>query len=419
MGADIEGMLQPYRVLDLTDSKGFLCGKMLGDLGADVIKMERPGGDRDRTIGPFYKDIPDPEKSLYWFAFNANKRGITINLETIDGREIFQRLVRTADFVIESFPPGYMDGLGLGYSELSRINPSIIVTSITPFGQSGPYKDYQASDITIMAMSGLLYASGDADRPPVRTSFPQACLFAGAEAAVGTLMALNYRQMTGEGQHVDISMQRSVLPATFDIVFLWVGGNKVIKKRQGARRLQVETGITAQQIWPCKDGYITFYFFGGMWGAQNKRLVEWMDSEGCASEYLKKIDWDRLDWSKITQQDDVEKLEAPLRDFLLKHTLRELLEGATERDIMIGPLYTTEDILKDEQLMSREYWVELVHDELATSITYPGGWARSTETPLKLRRRAPTIGEHNREIYEQELGFSKQEMVALKYNGVI
>jgi len=135
----IEYMLSPYRVLDLTDEKGFLCGKILGDLGADVIKIERPGGDLARKIGPFYRDVPDPEKSLYWFAYNNNKRGITLNIEAADGCELFKRLVKTADIVIESFAPGYMDDLGLGYSTLSQITDGkTVMTSITPFGQKGP-----------------------------------------------------------------------------------------------------------------------------------------------------------------------------------------------------------------------------------------------------------------------------------------
>jgi crotonobetainyl-CoA:carnitine CoA-transferase CaiB-like acyl-CoA transferase len=168
--------LEGYLALDLTDEKGFLCGRILGDLGVDVIKVEPPGGDPSRRIAPFYKDIPDPEKSLYWFAYNANKRGITLNIESEEGKEIFKKLVKTAHFVIESHSPGYMDSLGLGYPSLSRVNRAIILTSITPFGQAGPYASYKASDITEMGMCGLMYLCGDPDLPPARISFPQAYL---------------------------------------------------------------------------------------------------------------------------------------------------------------------------------------------------------------------------------------------------
>ncbi|MFC1948616.1 CoA transferase [Chloroflexota bacterium] len=166
MGEKPDGMLSPYRALDLTDEKGLLCGKILADLGADVIKIERPGGDPARNIGPFYHDEPDPEKSLYWFAYNTSKRGITLDIETTDGKEIFKQLVKNADFIIESFPPGYLDSIGLGYSALEKIKPDIILISITPFGQTGPYKDYKTSDIVAWAMGGEMAPFGDPDRPP-------------------------------------------------------------------------------------------------------------------------------------------------------------------------------------------------------------------------------------------------------------
>jgi len=151
------GLLNPYRVLDLTDEKGLLCAKLLGDLGADVIKIERPGGDPARNIGPFYHDEHDPEKSLFWLAFNTNKRGTTLDIEKVEGQTILKRLVKTADLLVESFPPGYMASLGLGYSDLDRLNPRLIMVSITPFGQSGPYKDYKAPDIVAWAMGGQMY----------------------------------------------------------------------------------------------------------------------------------------------------------------------------------------------------------------------------------------------------------------------
>ena len=203
-------MLRGFRVLDLTDEKGFLCGKILADLGADVIKVEKPGGDPSRRMGPFWHDMASPEKSLYWFAYNSNKRGITLNIETVDGRAIFQKLVKTSDFVIESFSPGQMEKLGLGYSALNNIRNGIILTSISPYGQQGPYRDYKSSDMVLMGMAGMLYLTGDADRPPVNISIPQAYLLAGADAAVGTMIAYYHRKMAGEGQHVDISIQQSM-----------------------------------------------------------------------------------------------------------------------------------------------------------------------------------------------------------------
>src|SRR4030042_2395688 len=182
-------MLDAYRVLDLTDERGFICGKTLADLRADVVKIEPPGGDPARSMGPFCRDVPGAEESLYWMAYNVNKRGITLNIETKDGQAIFKRLARNADFVIESFAPGRLKALGLGYEVLCQLNPRVILTSITPFGQSGPYREYGTADIVSMALGGYLYLTGEPDRPPVRIGFPQAYLPAALAAAAGAMIA--------------------------------------------------------------------------------------------------------------------------------------------------------------------------------------------------------------------------------------
>ena len=205
-----EMMLSPYRVLDLTDERGLLCGKILGDLGANVVQVEPPGGSPARQVGPFYGDDPAPDKSLYWWAYCANKRGITLNLEHPDGRSLLERIVASADFVIESFDPGYLDGMGLGYSRLSEINPSAVMVSITAFGQDGPYAGYQASDITGMALGGFMHLTGDPDRAPLRPSFPHFYLHGSAAGAAGAMLAHTHRALTGEGQHVDVSCQQAV-----------------------------------------------------------------------------------------------------------------------------------------------------------------------------------------------------------------
>ncbi|HJX35875.1 MAG TPA: CoA transferase, partial [Dehalococcoidales bacterium] len=178
--ANTAEMMSGYRVLDLTNENGYLCGKILGDMGADVIKIEPPRGDSGRKIGPFYRQVPDMEKSLYWYAYNLNKRGITLDIETEDGRQILSRLIKKADFLIESYPTGYLDKLGLTFAKIHELNPRIVMTSITPFGRTGPYKDYKGSDLVVMAMSGLMYITGDPDTAPLRISFPQAFLLASA-----------------------------------------------------------------------------------------------------------------------------------------------------------------------------------------------------------------------------------------------
>lgn len=411
-------LLGPYRVLDLTDEKGFLCGRVLADLGADVIKIESPGGDLSRNIAPFYHDIPHPEKSLFWFAYNANKRGITLNLETRQGQDIFRRLVRSADFVLESFPPGYMDSLSLGYSSLQEINPRIIFASITPFGQDGPYKDYKATDIVSMAMGGLMFLSGDPDRPPLRPSFPQAYLNAAAEAAVGALIAHYHRELTGEGQQVDISIQESIIPTLMNARPFW-DLNQVLLKRAGTSRTGLSAEGKQRLIWACKDGYVTFALLGGKFGAPtNRALVNWMAEEGIAEESLLHTDWDAFDMATATQE-QFDRFARPLEDFLLKHTKRELYDEALRRGIMLYPLYTIKEIQEDPQLDIRGFWEQVDHPELSTSIIYPGSFIQLSGATCRIRRRAPLIGEHNEEIYERELGFSREELVVLKQGGII
>ena len=410
-------MLSSCRALDLTDDKGFLCGKVLADLGVDVIKIERPGGDPARRIGPFWGDTPDPQKSLYWFAYNSNKRGITLNIETADGREIFKKLVKTADFIIESFPPGYMDNLGIGYSTLSNIYPRIIWASVTPFGLNGPYRDYKDSDIVVMGMSGTLYQTGEFDGPPVHISMPQACLHAGADAAVGCMVAYYHREKTGEGQHVDVSMQQSAAWFQANAIPYWEFNGAVLR-RAGAFRAGTSKDVGQRQVWPCKDGYVFFAVIGGRTGAKTlSALVEWMHSEGKATDFLRNMDWDNFDMFSVTR-DVMSQISKPVGEFFLRHTGKELLEGAVPRQISIGPLSSMNDLLNDECLKARNFWVEIEHPELGTSITYPREFVRSSEKSFAIRFRAPLIGEHNAEVYN-EIGLSMQDLILLKQAGII
>ncbi len=414
-----ELMLSGFRALDITDEKGFLCGQVLGSLGVDVIKIEPPGGDPVRKLGPFYHDIPDPKKSLYWFAYNLNKRGITLNIETADGRELLKRLSKSADFVVESFPPGYMDELGLGYPTLSEINPRIIVTSITPFGQTGPYKDYKASDIVGMAMGGLMYIAGDPDRPPVRISFPQAYLNAGLAAAIATVVAHYHRESTGEGQHVDTSIQASVASAMENAIPLWETSQVNLWRAGPFLLARAAGGAHYRMVWPCQDGYVSFHLIGGAIGVKtNLAITEWMDSEGMAPDYMREMDWQTFDMAKQTPELQA-RLEEPIARFFMSHTKRELYEGAKNRQIMLYPVSNPKDILEDPQLRSRDFWVEVEHPELATTITYSGPPVKASETPFQVHRRAPLIGEHNLEIYQRELGLPMEELTKLKQAGVI
>ena len=410
-----EGMLSPYRILDLTDEKGLMCGKVMGDLGADVIKIERPGGDFARNIGPFYHDEPDPEKSLFWFSFNANKRGITLDIETADGQEIFKKLAKSADIIVESFPPGHMDKIGLGYSVLEKVNPGLSLISITPFGQTGPYRDYKISDVVAWALGGYMYSVGDDDRAPVRIGlYCQSFLHAGGQAAQAAMMALYYREMTGEGQFVDVSIRDSITRCTPERITMYWDFNKRVARRGGGGRI-----LSIRRIWPCKDGYVYAIYWGGQFASRwNSPLVRWIESEGVATDLIKNLDWDSFNMMDITQEIK-NIIEEPTLKLFRKFTMAEILEGALKHNAQVYPFATTADIANNPQLASRDFWVELEHPELGTTITYPGSFAKTTELHPRIFHRAPLIGEHNEEIYEKELGILKEKILILKQAKVI
>ncbi|MEE8413483.1 MAG: CoA transferase [Dehalococcoidales bacterium] len=411
-----EGMLSSYRVLDLAGETGLLCGKLLGDLGADVIKVERPGGDPARSIGPFYHDEPDPEKSLFWFALNTSKKGITLNIETGEGQEIFKKLVKNADFVIESFPPGYLDELGLGYPALEKINPEVIMVSITPYGQTGPYKDWKTSDIVAWAMGGNMAPWGESDRPPIHFSHhSQAYLHAGADGAIGALTALYHRWTTGEGQQVDISIQEAVTQCLEHITANWDLRQALPKRTE---ELRAGAGHSTTLIWPCKDGYVSWSHGGNSVLAPSLPLIRWMEEEGVTSEFLKEFDWSRPDFARISQE-EMDQIEGPTAGFFMSRTKAELLEGAVKNKIMLYPVATTADMLESTQLAAREFWTEVEHPELGATITYPGAFAHTSEVPPRISCRAPLIGEHSKEIYLEELDISEEEFTSLKQKGVI
>jgi crotonobetainyl-CoA:carnitine CoA-transferase CaiB-like acyl-CoA transferase len=415
-------MLGCYRVLDLTDEKGFLCGKALGDLGANVIKIEKPGGDPARNIGPFYHDIPDPEKSLYWFAFNANKKSITLDIETADGREIFKKLVKTADVVIESFAPGHMDKLGLGYPVLSQINPGLVMTSITGFGQEGPYRNYNDRDIAVWALSGYMYIMGEPDRPPLTPSYRHGHLIGSINGAVGTMIALCHRAMTGRGQQVDSATQQGLVFAiSIETKVPWALQKK-ITTRQGRIRDRIiakDGEVRFPFLWECKDGSVVItIWFGVGFEKANRALVEWIESDGMDPGILKRIDWKADSWHNYTAAEVNEAMDT-IGKFFKKHTKMELQRGALERRIQLTPLLTPKDQLEFPQLVARKFWREVEHPELGTKIIYPGGFVKLSEVDCGTRFRAPLIGEHNDEIYQKEMGFSAAELVAMKQRRVI
>lgn len=403
---EMPSALAPYRVLDLCDEKGLVCTKMLADLGADVIAIEPPGGSPVRRRGPFFKDQPDPERSLFWFAYGTSKRSITLDIHSSRGRGLFRELAQRSDFVVETFPPGHLASLGLGYEQLSALNPRIIVTSITPFGQAGPYSRYRGSDLTGQAMGGLMYIQGDPDRPPVRISTCQSYVQAGIQAGVGTLLAHYHRELTSQGQHVDQSVQAAVVIAMENAANAWDQTRTVIR-RLGTRR---ESGDKIMEfVYPCRDGYVCFSI---LTPDQFHAFLDWLRSEGmegalAAPRWSEAYSKPGLGVLGLTQRDFDARTETISRFFRTK-TKREVIEHGQLIGLELFPVAEPLDLLESEHLRARGYWQRVEHSELGHTITYPGPPFKMSLTPWRIRRRPPRIGEHNAEVYRGLLGLEEK-----------
>ena len=397
-------MLSPYRVLDLTTNSSALCGAILADLGADVVAIEPPGGSPLRHTGPFRHDEPDREHSLTWWAYARNKRSVELDLTTPAGRESFLELVRGADILVESFAPGYLDGLGLGYAELSAINPALIITSVTPFGSTGPKANWAASDLTAWASSGSHFLTGDDDRAPVAPSVPQAFLHAGAEAAVATLVALSTRRETGHGQHVDVSAQAAAMMATQSVILSPAWGDLPLGRVGGGLKFGP---LFLRFVYPCIDGYVNItLLFGNVIGQFTRRLFEWMHEEGFVDEATRDKDWVAYVELLTSGREPISeflRVMAAIEQFTRSHTKAELFQGTFDRHVLIVPVSTTADILASPQLQAREYWERLAHPVANELATFPGAFAKFSATPIQYRRRPPLTGEHTAEVLAEEL----------------
>lgn len=409
--------LAPYRVLDCTDQRGLLCGRLLADLGADVLQVEPPQGNPARRLGPFYGDDPHPEKSLFWWAYAANKRSITLDLSTADGQALFRRLLQKAHFVLESADPGEAQGLGLTWEQVRAVNPSAILVSISPFGREGAYAHWEGSDLLAWAVGGLLYLTGDPDRPPLRVSFPQALLLASLSAVVGALIAHWHRLRTGQGQWVDASAQEAVARLLSNATPMY-DLNREVVKREGAIRWGAG-GRRSRMVWPCKDGYVAFLAgMGPAQGRSSRALLAWMREEGMPAS-----DLEALPWESMLAQDLAPEVLLHIQEvfgaFFRTKSKGELWEGALRRRILLFPVSTPQDLEHFPQLEARRFWTQIEHEDWGISLPYPGPAVVSTYAPMGLRRRAPHLGEHNREVFVGDLGLTPEQMAALRQAGVV
>ena len=390
-GTDAPSALGHLRVLDLTGPDGQYCGKLLADLGADVIKVEPPDGDTARRMAPFARDSANPEASLYFINYNTNKRSLVLDLTSGSGRRTFRSLVAGADVLLESFTPGYLENLRLGFKRLSRINRALVMTSITPFGQSGPRSGMLGSDLVAQAMGGLMYLQGEADRPPCAAPCDQASQLACLHAAYGTLAALHQRGETGRGQHVDVSMQEVIAHVLFPIPQYANSG--LILTRSGS-----SFALAPNDYYRCKDGLVSLsVIFPHNW----RVFVEWTGKGTLADPVWEDVNFRRS---------NVDIVEQYVSEFASGFTVEEFVREAQERHLAASPVSNLEDMVRSPQLKARGYFVNSVHPQVGEH-RYPGAPYRFSTTPWTIRRPAPLLGQHQDEILS-ELRTANSDSVA-------
>jgi len=386
-------MLSPYRVVDLTNEGGLLCGQILADLGAEVIQVEAPGGSSARRCGPWAGEGKGPEDSLFWWSYARNKQSVVCDLDTQAGRDDVRRLAAGADFFVESERPGRLDALGLGYDELSQLNPGLVYVSITPFGQDGPKSLWAATDLTLMAASGHAYLSGDAARPPVRLRVPQAHAHAGADAAVGALIAHTARTRTGRGQHIDVSAQQSATLATMFRILDAPLEQAPAQRISGGT--QVGPGFLRSR-YALRDGWVILGpAFLPSTGHFMERLLAWLAEEGFLGPERVHEPWGTYALRMIGGEvpaDDFAPIEAAMEAFFGTRTTDELMHAAVERRLLLAPILSLDRIVESQQFAERGFPVELVQG--GRPVRFPGAWARFEASPLHLQRPAPTLDEH-------------------------
>lgn len=403
-------MLAGVRVLDLSDETAWLVGKILAETGADVVKVEPPGGDAGRT-GPYLGGVEDPERSLRWLALNTSKRGVSLDWRTEKGAALLGRLAGRADVLIESAAPGTLDELGFGWETLRAANPRLVYCSVTPFGRTGPRAGWRAHDLVLVAMGGNASMTGDADRPPVRCTMPTAILHAGPEAATGVGMALWARETTGRGQLVDVSLHETQLST------LVTGPGQHAHSPRARKRSGAVMGRT-REIWRAKDGWISYGLRGGPARVANLvATVELMHESGMAPDWLRSYDWSSYNHNTLSSE-EIARFEVAFGAFFATKTRRDLYEQALARRIMLAPCNDAREISEQPQLRSREFFTTVEYPELGASFEHPGFFAKNTGPRVGIRHRAPRVGEHNAEIYG-ELGVGGAELEVLAAQGVI
>jgi len=401
----MERALSGIRVLDLTHYiAGPYCTKLLADYGAEVMKVEKPGrGDGARALPPFFADRPGLERSGLFLFLNTNKQGITLNLKTDRGREVVLQLVKQADVLVENFRPGVMDRLGLSHADLEKANPRLVSVSVTNFGSSGPYRDYQLTDGVAYALGGWTYPMGELDRPPVQPGGAFGQYIAGLYAAIGALQAVRARNATGEAQSVEVSIQEALIATTlYDFVAFSYAG--FVRKRSGR---QFHLGFPNLVTLPCKDGYVGVH--AGL-PHQIYALLELVGRSDLAAEPR----FQTLAGLGAHAQE----LHGALLLWLRERGKWEIYHAAQARGIPLSPIPSAAEVVEWVHLKERQQFLEIEHPE-GGKVKIPGPPFRENGKPLWPLRRAPLLGEHTEEVLCGRLGYAKADVQRMRDTGVL
>lgn len=400
-----DGVSRPlgsYRVLELSGAVPMQFGKTFADLGAEVLKIEPSGGDAARSLPPFAATGPrDAESSLYWEAYGAGKRSVTLDLDGEAGRSVLRQLVACADVLVEAYPPGWLAARGLSYEQLREINPALVLTSISPFGQTGPFASRLGSDLVQFAMGGYLNMTGPPGGTPLKPSAPyQTWLHGCMQAVAATLLALRARRRNGRGTHVDQALRDSVpwmLTHTYQFWDL-LGVNLT---RQGASR-DMGGALRLPAVWRALDGYIVWMFqTGHIGGTRARMLVEWMAEHGMAPPWLRDIRWETFDLLAAGPE-MARQLTAAFAAFFATQTKAALFAWSLKRGVMLAPVQTLRDVATDVQLEVRGAWRQQPTE--SSSIRVPGPPVRMSAADWQPRGPAPAPGEHNDAVLGGLLG---------------
>ncbi len=412
------GPLAGLRVLELADEKGQFCGKLLADLGADVVKIEPPGGEAARRVGPFVHDIPHPDRSLAFWYYNTSKRGITLHLDTADGRQLFKRLAARADVVLETRAPGVLPALGLDFETLRTGNPGLIMCSLTPFGQTGPWRDFATSDLLHMAAGGEMASCGydESDvpgAPPIAPGGGNAWHMGGHYAYMAIMAALVHRTMQGRGQYIDASIHEACALTTEAAIANYIYRGEVLQRQTGRHHAP---GPSPRTQFLAKDGkYVTALVAGRLNPKYVKDLAALLDTYGMAGD-LRDARYQDLAVIAASTSHIIDDLVA---NFIASLPAEEVYHAAQERGFTWGAVRAPEELLDDPHLHDRGFWKEVEHPELGRTFVYPGEAAIYNGSPWRISRRAPLVGEHNEEVFCGELGLSPGELAVLAESHVV